>query len=68
MCCVWVKYTLIEYHYTGQAKILYRITLLEGDDALVDEEFWKMDLFKEEEDDAEYESEEGSLVVLLTIQ
>lgn len=35
------------------------MTALVGDDALVDEEFWKMDLFKEDEEDEEYKSEAG---------
>lgn len=36
-----------------------RMNQLVGDDALVDEEFWKMDLFKEDEEDEEYISEAG---------
>jgi hypothetical protein len=34
---------------------------LVGDEVIVDEEFWKLDLFKEEEGDDEYKSEEGVL-------
>eukprot|EP00026_Physarum_polycephalum_P009124 Phypoly_transcript_09236.p1 GENE.Phypoly_transcript_09236~~Phypoly_transcript_09236.p1 ORF type:complete len:369 (+),score=113.18 Phypoly_transcript_09236:131-1237(+) len=34
-----------------------RMNALVGDDALVDEEFWKMDMFKEDEEDDEYKSE-----------
>jgi hypothetical protein len=39
--------------------IYARMNQLAGDDALVDEEFWKMDLFKEDEEDEEYKSEAG---------
>ena len=47
--------------YVLSTETNYRINLLEGDDALVDEEFWKMGQFQDEEDDVEYESEAGML-------
>lgn len=35
------------------------MTALVGDEVVVDEEFWKMDMFNDEEGDEEYKSEAG---------